>query len=146
MKKLLLLSAGIFFVFSLHVSAQKTTERTNLSFVPVRQSVLTGLDLPPMTKRSSQADSLVIIKDLLQQHAGPYKSKTTKVEIFYVSGDSIVTRLTRADWKITPDPDDKRFFWITKNNRNLLVYYVRAETDGHLYFAELDRAPKGLRR
>jgi hypothetical protein len=144
MGNIVLLFFVFFISFSLHVKGQKTiaTEKTNLTILPVRHSVLTGLELPPRTKKGFREDSMVIVKNLLQQHALPYKSKVGSVEILYVSGDSIANRLTKAGWVITQDPDDKRFFWITRGNRSFITYHVRAETDGHLYFGELDKPPK----
>ena len=140
MKKFLLLSVFISFLFFNYVNGQKNP-------VLVRQSFLTGIDLPQRSMRYN-ADSMVSsARNFLQQQARLYGSNVNNVEVLRASGsgDSIVSRLKRANWTVIPDEHDKRFFWITRGSRSMLAYYSGSGVDGNLYFGETDKVPK-LRR
>ena len=136
MKKLLLLSVFTSLLFFNHVNAQKNP-------VLVKQSFLTGIELPQRSMRIN-ADSMVSsARNFLQQEAKLYGSNVNNVEVLKASasGDSIISGLRRGGWVVTPDERDKRFFWITKGSRSMLAY----SGSGNLYFGEIDKLPK-LRR
>src|SRR5262245_54907184 len=112
MRKSTVISLLTMMTITMHALGQQpiVNDKNNISekrFAVVRQSVLTGLDLPAGTRRSFGGDSLTLAKNLLQQRVSSSKGKVGNIEILNTNCDSVVARLVKSGWKIAPDSDDK---------------------------------------
>jgi len=65
------------------------------------------------------------------------------------NADSLVKNLSDLGWAISVIEEDKKYAWLQKDNRNLLMYFSMDAKETGLYFAEaaaaLCRTGRGIR-
>lgn len=123
------------------------TNYAQKKIIPVSQSRLTGITLPPNSKQDSRMLSEVSAKTLLEMEAKKNNAGIKKIEVLLLppstagmTYDSLVSILTAEGWKITPNNTDKDYTWIEKESRYLIAFFKAGKTSTDLYFGELNRA------
>jgi hypothetical protein len=116
--------------------------------IPISQSALTGINLPPGSKQDSRLLMELSGKALLEMETKKVNTTVTKTEIFYLPAlaegadpDSIVQQLTVLGWSIIPIQGDDKFVWLQKDNRYIITYFSLNKKEHDLYFGEVANAP-----
>lgn len=116
--------------------------------VPVSQSSITGITLPPGSKKDGRLLMELSGKTLLEIEAKKANTTVTKTEVLYLPAtaagadpDSIVEQLTTLGWTIIPVQNDDKFVWLQKDNRYIITYFSLNKKEHDLYFGEVANAP-----
>lgn len=128
---------------SLFLQAQK-------KLVPVSQSPLTGIGLPPGTKQDGRFLSELAGKTLLEMETKKAGMNVGKTEFLIIPPtsdtrstiDSLKQILQNAGWMVSASPTgDPQFFWIDRNNTRLIAYLSGSKKEISLYFGEIGSQP-----
>jgi len=116
---------------------------------PIRQSPLTGITLPAGSKHDSRMLSVAGAKILLEIESKKANITLSSTEVLLLppvsasgfNADSLVKNLSDQGWTISVIDGDKKYAWLQKDNRNLIMYFSMDAKETGLYFAEAASAP-----
>lgn len=118
----------------------------------VANSSLTGLPLPPNSKKDSRGLFVNAAKAMFTIEAKDAGTSVNATEVFYLplvsnfTIDSVIANLTNLQWAVTPLANDNDYAWLQKDGRNLIAYYKKDKNAINLYFGELTSAPSGMQQ
>lgn len=115
---------------------------------PVSQSLLTGIELPAGSKQDNRILMEATGKMLLEIETKKTNTTISKTEILYLpvatagfNADSLVSRLSKLGWNITPVAGDNKYVWLQKDNRSVITYFSMDKKETSLYFGEVSGTP-----
>lgn len=116
---------------------------------PISQSPLTGISLPAGTKQDSRMLSVAGAKMLLEMESKKANTTLSSPEVLLLppvtaggfNADSLVKNLSDQGWAISVIEGDKKYAWLQKDSRNLIMYFSMNVKEIGLYFAEAASAP-----
>ena len=118
--------------------------------IAVTHSSLTGLQLPAGSKQDSRMFSTAAAKMLLEIEGKKAKVSLSATEVLALPAsagkgfntDSLLKNLADLGWTGSPVPGDKKYAWLQKENRHLLLYFSGDAKETDLYFAKASSAPQ----
>ncbi len=137
----------IMLILLLCVSGTITIAQKKL--VPVTQSPLTGVSLPTGSKKDNRMLSVSGAKFLLELESKKANVTLSATEVLVLppvttsrfNADSLVGKFTKMGWKISVIEGDKKYAWLQKDSRNLIMYFSMDAKETGLYFGEASAAP-----
>lgn len=124
-----------------NVNAQK-------KLTAVSQSTLTGIVLPAGSKQDFRMIMIISGKALLEIQTKKANTNISKTEILYLpvtsagfTADSLTKLLTEIGWTVTAVEEDKKYFWLQKENRSVITYFSKDKREPNLYFGEVSSSP-----
>jgi hypothetical protein len=117
--------------------------------VPVTQSSLTGISLPPGSKMDSRMLIVSAAKMLLEMESKKASITLSTTEVLALppavaggySADSLVKNLSDNGWAVSVVQGDNKYAWLQKDNRNIIMYFSLGAKATELYFAEAGSSP-----
>ncbi len=116
---------------------------------PVSLSPLTGISLPNGSKLDRRMLSVAGAKILLEMESKKINIKLSATEVLVLppvtaggfNADSLVKILSEMGWTISVIEGDKKYAWLQKDNRNLIMHFSMDAKETGLYFGEASSAP-----
>jgi hypothetical protein len=117
--------------------------------VPIQQSPLTGIGLPTGSKQDNRMFSVAAARMLLEMESKKKNAGVLSPEVLVLppvsaggfNADSLVKNLSDQGWTISVVEEDKKYAWIQKDNRNVIMYFSMNTKETALYFAESNLPP-----
>jgi len=116
---------------------------------PVTQSTLTSIALPAGSKQDSRMLTVAGAKMLLEMESKKANIILSSPEVLMLppvtaggfNADSLLKNLSDQGWAVSVIEGDKKYAWLQKDNRNLIMYFSMDAKQTGLYFAEAASAP-----
>lgn len=114
--------------------------------IPVTQSALTGIAVPPGSKQDKRLLVVSSAKLLLNEQAKKNNASLKNTEVLYLPADAAYTidvltaAAKQSGWELTAS-DEKEYFWLQQNGRYVLLYFSADKKEINLYLAESSQAP-----
>jgi len=136
-------------IFLLLLFFSVTNSFAQKKLTPINQSTLTGISLPTGSKQDSRMLSTAAAKMLLEMESKKVSIAISSPEVLVLppvaaggfNADSLVKNLSEKGWAITVIEADKKYAWLQKDSRNLIMYFSMDAKETGLYFAEAASAP-----
>lgn len=117
--------------------------------MPVTQSTLTGISLPAGSKQDNRMLSVAGAKMLLEMESKKTNITLSSPEVLLLpsvtastfNADSLVKNLSDQGWTVSVSEGDKKYAWLQKDSRHLIMYFSMDANETGLYFAEAATAP-----
>ncbi len=118
---------------------------------PVRNSELTGIELPVGSSRDKRFLSVTSARILLEMESKKDGTAINDVEVLYLpptstsnyGADSLVTSFTQAGWSMSGVERDNKYLWLTKDAKAIMVYFQMDPKQTQLYFGLAASNPFG---
>lgn len=116
---------------------------------PVTKSSLTGISLPAGSKLDGRMLSVSGAKMLLEIESKKVNITLSTPEVLQLppstnggfNSDSLIKHLSNLGWAISVVEGDKKYAWLQKDNRHLMMYFSMLTKGTELYFAEASSVP-----
>ncbi len=117
--------------------------------ISITQSPLTGISLPIGSKQDSRMLSVAGAKMLLEIESKKANITLSATEVLVLppvnaggfNTDSLVKNLADLGWITSVVEGDKKYAWLQKDNRHLIMYFSMDAKETGLYFAKAASAP-----
>ncbi len=116
---------------------------------PITQSPITGISLPTGSKQDSRLLSVAGAKMLLEIESKKANITLSSPEVLLLppvtasgfTAESLIKKLSDLGWVISVVEGDKKYAWLQKDSRHLIMYFSMNAKETGLYFAEAASAP-----
>lgn len=116
---------------------------------PVTKSSLTGISLPAGSQLDSRTFSVSGAKMLLEIESKKANITLSAPEVLQLpsvtnggfNSDALIKHLSDLGWAVNAVEGDKKYAWLQKDNRQLMMYFSMAAKESELYFAEASASP-----
>ncbi len=136
-------------IFPLFFFFLVTNSFAQKKMTPISQSPLTGISLPTGSKQDNRMLSVAGAKMLLEMESKKTNITLSSPEVLVLppvtnggfNADSLVKNLSDQGWAVSVIEGDKKYAWLQKASRNLIMYFSLELKETWLYFAEASSAP-----
>ena len=136
-------------IFSILFFFLTTVTFAQKKMIPIRQSPLTGISLPTGSKQDSRMLNVAGAKILLEMESKKANITLSATEVLVLppvaaggfNADSLVKNLSDLGWAISVIAGNKKYAWLQKGSRYLIMYFSMEAKETGLYFAEAASVP-----
>lgn len=127
-----------------------TTVFAQKNLVPVSKSEITGISLPPGSRKDIRIMSTAGAKLLLELESDKMGVKLSETEVLVLppviacgfNKDSLTIILSNHGWKIIPVQGDDKYLWLQRDKRAVILYFSTGAKESSLYLAESSPIPE----
>jgi hypothetical protein len=116
---------------------------------PVSQSALTGIALPTGSIHDKRISMTSAAKMLMEMESKKTNITVSATEVLLLPAASLsgyskektIQSLSESGWVVSENDGDKKYSWLQKGSRSLMMYFSNAKNESNLYFAVTSAVP-----